>query len=254
MRDKPDILISPDIDVLYEDADQCCDNAYGDSISNDSPWLGPCFHFVVPGIEEWLHRYEMATDFADTVTDPSFDWKTWHYEGLCFAKAIWERLPRFYSLYYRPPYEDRSGTVTEVKIDEKIDGLIDRLRRVAGKDIAPISFKDRIEYAVTKVNEGVKVEFRINRLALKITFPYNRLSGARHWLEDIINPQEAVCTLQLSRYNLYFARQTVGSHPEMGRFWITEDLQCNDKFSAYVDAQEFVRELLAIFDGIGEEV
>ena len=88
----------------------------------------------------------------------------------------------------------------------------------------------------------------------KITFPYNRLSGARHWLEDIINPQEAVCTLQLSRYNLYFARQTVGSHPEMGRFWITEDLQCNDKFSAYVDAQEFVRELLAIFDGIGEEV
>ena len=84
------IRISPDIDVLCINSDSCCASAYGDEICNDSPWLGPRFSIVVPGIEEWVKRYEDATDFAETTTEPSFDWISWHYEGLCFAKAIWE--------------------------------------------------------------------------------------------------------------------------------------------------------------------
>ncbi len=84
------IRISPDIDVLCINSDSCCASAYGDEIYNDSPWLGPRFSIVVPGIEEWVKRYEDATDFAETTTEPSFDWISWHYEGLCFAKAIWE--------------------------------------------------------------------------------------------------------------------------------------------------------------------
>lgn len=85
---KPYIRISPDIDVLCINSDSCCASAYGDEICNDSPWLGPRFNIVVPGIEEWVKRYEYATDFAETTTEPSFDWISWHYEGLCFAKAI----------------------------------------------------------------------------------------------------------------------------------------------------------------------
>ena len=84
------IRISPDIDVLCINSDSCCASAYGDEIYNDSPWLGPRFSIVVPGIEEWVKRYEDATDFAETTTEPSFDWISWLYEGLCFAKAIWE--------------------------------------------------------------------------------------------------------------------------------------------------------------------
>ena len=111
-----------------------------------NPFWGKSTLLSTPGIEEWLHRYEMATDFTDTTTDPSFDWKTWHYEGLCFAKAIWERLPSSYSLFYRPPYEDGSCTMNEVKIDENTDKLIDQLRRVADKNIASVSFKDNHSY------------------------------------------------------------------------------------------------------------
>lgn len=37
------------------------------------------------------------------------------------------------------------------------------------------------------------------------------------------------------------ARQTVGSHPEIGRFWISKDYPYNDEFSAFVDTKEFVR-------------
>ncbi len=102
MNKKPYIRISPDIDVLFVDGDSCCASAYGDEISNDSPWLGPRFSIVVPGIDEWVRRYEDATDFAETTTEPSFDWISWHYEGLCFAKAIWEQMPRCYTLYYDP--------------------------------------------------------------------------------------------------------------------------------------------------------
>lgn len=39
MNKKPYIRISPDIDVLFVDGDSCCASAYGDEISNDSPWL-----------------------------------------------------------------------------------------------------------------------------------------------------------------------------------------------------------------------
>ncbi len=133
MNKTPFIRISPDYDVLYQDGDGCCDSAYGDIIYNDAPCLGPRFSIVVPGIEEWLKRYEFATDFAEAMTDPSFDYITWHYEGLCFAKAIWEQMPRCFKLYYQPPYEDHSGTLGEVVIDENVESLIDSLRMFANK-------------------------------------------------------------------------------------------------------------------------
>ncbi len=133
MNKTPFIRISPDYDVLYQDGDGCCDSAYGDIIYNDAPCLGPRFSIVAPGIEEWLKRYEFATDFAEAMTDPSFDCITWHYEGLCFAKAIWEQMPRCFKLYYQPPYEDHSGTLGEVVIDENVESLIDSLRMFANK-------------------------------------------------------------------------------------------------------------------------
>ena len=92
MDSKQYIKISPDFDVLYVDAEGCSFDASGDEISNDDLEMGPLFCFAIPGIEEWLRRYVDATDFVDTVTDPSFDWKTWHCEGLLFAKAISKKI------------------------------------------------------------------------------------------------------------------------------------------------------------------
>ncbi len=104
MDRKSFIRISPDSDVLYIDSDSCCVMAYGNEICNEGPSLGPRFSIVVPGIEEWVKRYEYATVFVGTVTSPSFDWITWHYEGLCFAKAIWKQMPRCYE-HYEPPFD-----------------------------------------------------------------------------------------------------------------------------------------------------
>lgn len=104
MDRKSFIRISPDSDVLYIDSDSCCVMAYGNEICNEGPSLGPRFSIVVPGIEEWVKRYEYATVFVETVTSPSFDWITWHYEGLCFAKAIWKQMPRCYE-HYEPPFD-----------------------------------------------------------------------------------------------------------------------------------------------------
>lgn len=241
MNKKPYIRISPDIDVLFVDGDSCCASAYGDEISNDSPWLGPRFSIVVPGIDEWVRRYEDATDFAETTTDPSFDWISWHYEGLCFAKAIWEQMPRCYTLYYEPPFEDHSGTIVEVIIDENVDSLIGRLRPLAKRTPAPLSRKDNIEYQLERKDDCVQITFRINNLVLGMPLSFKSLPGIKQWLKDIIDAKGEVCTIQLTGYNLHYARQTVGSHLEMGRFWISKNYPYNDEFTAYVDTKEFVR-------------
>lgn len=241
MNKKPYIRISPDIDVLFVDGDSCCASAYGDEISNDSPWLGPRFSIVVPGIDEWVRRYEDATDFAETTTEPSFDWISWHYEGLCFAKAIWEQMPRCYTLYYEPPFEDHSGTIGEVIIDENVDSLIGRLRPLAKRTPAPLSRKDNIEYKLKRKDDCVQITFRINNLVLGMPLSFKSLPGIKQWLKDIIDAKGEVCTIQLTGYNLHYARQTVGSHPEMGRFWISKNCPYNDEFTAYVDTKEFVR-------------
>ena len=241
MTRKSVLYISPDYDVLYQDSDSCCANAYGDEISNYSPWLGPIFSFVVPGIQEWLRRYEDATDFANTTTDPSFDWATWHYEGLCFAKAVWEQLPRCYTLYYDPPYEDRSGIISKVRIDETVDDLIDSLRLFASKKAAALSLKDNIEYDIKRKDGHLEVTFRINKLVFSISIPFNRLTGVKNWLKDIIDAKESACTIQLPGHDLHYSHQTVGSHPEMGQFWISKNYPYHNEFNAYVDTKEFVR-------------
>lgn len=243
MNKTPFIRISPDYDVLYQDGDGCCDSAYGDIIYNDAPCLGPRFSIVVPGIEEWLKRYEFATDFAEAMTDPSFDCITWHYEGLCFAKAIWEQMPRCFKLYYQPPYEDHSGTLGEVVIDENVESLIDSLRMFANKNAAPLSIKDNIEYKLEGREDHIETSFRINKLEFVIDFPFSRLSGVKNWMKDIIDAKEEVCTIGIGGYDLHFAHQTIGSHPEMGRFWISKNYPYDSEFCAYVNTQEFVKGL-----------
>ena len=79
--------------------------------------------------------------------------------------------------------------------------------------------------------------------------------------EPAVHTQSACClrlrgygeTPQPPTITLFFcARQTVSSHPEMGRFWISKDYPYNDEFSAYVDTKEFVRSFyLSLMTEIG---
>lgn len=246
MDKKPYIRISPDIDALYIDSDSCCAIAFCDEICNECPSMGPRFSIVVPGIEEWVQRYVYATDFVKTTTDSSFDWITWHYEGLCFAKAVWGQMPRCYELYYEPPFEDHSGTVGKLLIDEKVDGLIDRLRPLANLASAPLSIKDNIVYKLERKGDSMLIRFRINNLVFNLPLSFKCLTGIKQWLNDIIDTKTGVCTVHVQEYDLHYSHQTVGMHPEMGRFWISKRYPYDSKFCAYVDTQEFVNGFLSL--------
>lgn len=242
MKQKNYIILSPDLDVLYVDPESCCYCAYGDEIYNEDPKSGPVFRFAMPGIEEWQKRYEYATDFTNTMTDPSFDWKTWHYEGLCFAKAIWENIPRSFKLYYKPPYEDRSNTIIgEIEINEHTDLLIEKLRMEACLNPSAPSFTDNLEYETEYDEQNLKVLFKNNRLMKEVRI--SSLSSLKCWLKQIIDGSEPVCTSIQANHRLHVFKQTVGSHPEMAQLWITNSVGNEVVFNAYVNTRNFVKGL-----------
>ena len=244
MKQKHYIRLSPDIDVLYIDSESCCYCTYGDEIYNDSLELGPLFCFAMPGIEEWQKRYEYATDFCETTTDPSFDWLTWHYEGLCFAKAIWEQMPRSVTLYYEPPYEDRSQTLMGViEINEHIDILIDQLKARASHQILAPSFTDHVDFKVKREDDKVLLSFQKNRLQTEVGISFTQLSTIRYWLKEIIAGNSQTCSCYISNLRFHFFRQTVGSHPEMGQFWIENSHTQDKPFQAYVNIKNFIKGL-----------
>lgn len=234
------LKISPDFDVLYVDAEGCCFDGFGDEIINDDVDLGPRFSFAVPGIEEWLRRYVDATDFVNTVTAPSFDWKTWHYEGLLFAKAIRKQLPKCYKLFYEPPYEDKSNTVSCIEIDEEIDSLIECLGKEACPKVFKPSFTSHVFYKIERRNNSVSILFQLNKMKKEVNFPFCNLPGARNWLEHIIEGKETTSSIELYECKLYFCRQTIGVYKGMGQFWILDSKMVHPEFTAYVNVREFV--------------
>lgn len=243
MKQKFSLKISPDYDVLYIDGDACSVDAFGDEVSNVEPDLGPCFSIVIPGLEEWLFRYMNATDFVETTTDSSFDWKTWHYEGLCFAKALWEQLPRSYALYYEPPYEDRSQTLSLVEISEDTDILIERLGKEASLEARAPSYKNNVDFRMERRGQDLSALFRINRYECQVDIRHDDLSNIKGWLERIAKREASVESCRLLKAEFFLFRQTVGSHPEMGQFWIRDSYDSPPCFQAYVNVGELVEGL-----------
>lgn len=242
-RKESPIRICPDYDYLYIDEEGCCHSAFGDEIYISEPELGPRFSFMIPGIEEWLMQYVKATDFAETETDADFDWKTWHYEGLCFAKAIWKQLPRCYKLIYEPPYEDRSGTISDTIIDEHTDSLIESFASKASRTPRKPSFEDYVAISAERQAGNVHISFRVGNLEQTVNIPFNRLSGLRTWILDIINGGSSVLKCHISGGMLMFCNQTIGSHPEMGQLWFVSDKSLPPEFYAYVRTAQFVKNL-----------
>lgn len=256
MENENYLIISPDIDVLYVDPESCCYSAYGDEISNEGLELGPLFCFAMPGIEEWQKRYEYATDFSETTTDPSFDWLTWHYEGLCFAKAIWEKMPRSITLYYQPPYEDRSKTIIgKIEINEHIDILIDQLRPRASHKVALPSFTDNLDFKAKRGDDEILLSLHNNRMQKEVCIPFSQLSIIRNWLKDIVAGNSQVCSCYISNLRFHFFKQTVGSHTEMGQLWIENTLTHEKSFWAYVNIKNFIKGFyLSLLTTLGFEI
>lgn len=237
------LAITPDIDYLFTDYEGCCFSAYGDEIYNEDFSLGPRFSIVVPGIEEWHRRYIDATDFAETETCQSFDWISWHLEGLLFAKEIKRQLPSCFRLYYNAPYEDNSNIIgNEIEITDDVDSLIESLMEnaISSKGIA---FKHNVSYQTEKQTDCVSITAKVKNLSIDFNIPYNSISGLRNWLLDIIKGVEDVNVLNLPSVNLTFFPQRVGKHTEMGRLWIEKEKSVIPDFAAYVNTKEFIKSI-----------
>lgn len=241
MRNNYSYTITPDYDIFYCDPEGCEYTLYDDELSNDDISLGPCFRFVIPGMEEWQRRYEDATDFASTTTDPSFDWKSWHLEGLQFAKKIRLLLPKIYKLYYRPPYEDISNTIETIEVDENIDNKICLLGNESSFKGQKPSFKHNVSFTFEKKDNQYVITAEVINLKQTFSIHSNKIEYLRKWFVRIIKKEEdPVVLYNICDYELQYFHQSVGIHYNMGEFIIWHK-EKGTVFSAYVDTREFVR-------------
>ena len=248
MKKEHHITICPDIDCVLMDEEGCGDSCYEDEIYNTEAHLAPIFSFVVPGFYEWHRRFEDKTDFAETTTDPSFDWRSWHRDGLLFAKEIYRQLPRNYNLIYRSPYEDRSGVIAEVDLSkDNIDSIIKSLGASPYNPDDKPSYKDNI---IVRIWDEIppkvflSITLSINKYSISLAFHnYDDLKRLRLWMEHIAEDREDIIQTQFSPgYKFIMIPQRIGQFTQMGRFRI-EALDPDDCFSGYVNRREFVRTL-----------
>mgnify|MGYP003316670579 CR=1 FL=1 len=239
------IIISPDLDYFYIDEEGGCGGIEDDAISNSDFELGTPFLLVVPGISEWVMQYVLKTDFANTTTDPSFDWQTWHAQGLLFAKYVSEHLPGDYFLKYQPPFEDRSNLISD--FDVSPDSIAEIIKKFplenARGEIAP-SYKDNLEFSVAGSKPStisIKYGHCVSSIILDIPDYLVRL---KLWLDKIEKGEDDVVTESLNVNGKYskiiFFPQRIGLHKDMGQVWIGyRDDQFPDLFG-YVNTKEFV--------------
>lgn len=64
------------------------------------------YRIHLPCIHEWHMGYENATDFSETKTDPSFDYKVYNQRGFSYARLLRNLLPDGFVVEYQYAYED----------------------------------------------------------------------------------------------------------------------------------------------------
>lgn len=249
MEKKHYITINPDLSVVYSDERGHCSDASDDSIDNNDFTMGTVFQMVVPGISEWMRQYENATDFAETETDSSFDWRQWHAQGILFAKYISEHLPGDYFLNYRPAFEDRSHLVREFYvIPENLAFMLNRFPLLESDEKIEPSYKHNVSLELDGMLPTT-IKFKLgNSIASIILRKIDEVRWMKNWLERIVRDEEEVISIHLSTGEYYddilFFPQRIGLHKDMGQFWIKNRTGDSiPKFNAYVNKREFVRAL-----------
>ncbi len=108
-------IFEPDYEELIYDTDK--EVCYYDEIYISENEI---ININIPGLKEWLGKY------VDEVLIPCesgkvtmeeinkiFDWKSFHEQGINFAKEIKKLLPSNIRLQYRAPFEDKSRIIKE---------------------------------------------------------------------------------------------------------------------------------------------
>lgn len=235
--------INPDIGHIYTLGDGCSYEAWDDEVYNFDYEYGPCYSIVLPGICDWFRRYEGATDFSVTTTEPSFDWRAWHIEGLQLAKELRRHLPASVRLYYRPPYEDTSGLLPNILEDDEVDTFIQELCAGAYSYLYEVPVQPRFRIEVLVEEEGLRFVFLQGAGRYDFLCPWGRLKALRQWLEHILQYPRERRTLRLGARELKYFPKLMGAHQYMARVWLYNAEQRDCIHSLYSDYQDFVRAL-----------
>lgn len=245
MKTEHFLRITPNLDTLFDDENGMSYPAYDDEIDNEYMKLFPRFKFYVPGIYEWLRRFENATNFSETTTDPSFDWRGWHRDGLLFAKEIFSHLPRNYNLLYLRPYEDKSGVIQSF-VDFSTDPINEIIRSLQA---GPYNLSEKPAFCeVIDVKVWIEHLFSINLRVNKsnTTFALRELGdfeNLRLWMEGVAEDKEDFIEKRMSPgFRFQMMPQRIGQFTQMGRFMV-ECLCPDDFFTAYVNRKDFIRTL-----------
>lgn len=242
------IAISPDYDYYYKDDEGKCGGSTDDVIENYEWNLQPKFNIIIPGIAEWCERYVLATDFADTTTDPSFDWRRWHRDDLLFAKELYRQLPRNYKLIYRKPFEDCSRILNEVDFSkDSVDDVIRALGSIPDLPEAKPALKYNVTFTAENTDQSlVTLTLRVGNLVCSLTIhDLQDLQYVRKWMEGIAKNDGIITrTIGFNHHtcDAYMIPQRIGQFTQMGQIRIEKSCR-GELFSAYVNRHEFVRGL-----------
>ena len=251
------ITISPDLDYYYQDEEGMCGGYSDDVIENNDRIIQPIFSIVLPGISEWSRRYEDKTDFANTETDPSFDWKRWHRDGLLFAKELYRQLPRSYNLLYDPPFEDKSGTLSTVDFSkDDVEAIIKSLGDHPYLPDARPSYKYNVAFQISdEEKDTLAITMTVGNYTHTLRAHRPKIFNyLRMWMERVVLDEEdviqAVCFFG-DTWAIQMMPQRIGQFTQMGQLRVVDHNE-EELFSAYVERREFIRGLyLSLLNHLG---
>ena len=209
-------------------------------------WTRDSYYMLIPGIKEWVARYRQATDFTAKRTNTDFDWKSWHRDGLLFARVIYRNLPRNIPFRYEMPETDISGIIENFDVtEEALDSYLECLQ-APGKDREPVICDKVITLAKDDGGAlGIKFKSKDRNKDFVFHLEYSSMTFLKVFLEKIVmsKGEPVGWDSKYSRSGMYFYPQTIGNLRHMGQFQMQIDGKSEPVVAAYVNSREFVRSI-----------
>lgn len=105
-------VINPDYDVCIEEitAERIPWDIENDTFDNIGNYKGDSFR--IDGFSAWSKELRELIIKSETGKEYEFDWADFHKRGLQFAKELRSKLPSYIDLWYKAPFEDKSGIIS----------------------------------------------------------------------------------------------------------------------------------------------
>ena len=240
-------IICPSAASLYIDTDgKPCEMESDTIAKRDYLWVRDSYSVILPGLKEWCERYRHAVDPVTHAVSAGFDWKSWHHDGLLFAKEIHKKLPREITLRYARPPGDESGLVEDFDVSlEVLDQLIEQLGHVP-YDRNPV-ITDNVVVGVRAEEDNLSIRLKTKGTYETFTFSleYDSLDLLKGFLERIVlcDGKPVEWESNHAQNGMYFFPQTIGDVKHMGQLHIYTEGKSEPDYTAYVNVRHLIRSI-----------